>query len=293
MDPVESLARVLGVPTSAVERLAILEGGYANHSYRLRCGEEEYVLRLPASSEELPGADREAERLALLAVQPHGLSPELVFSDPGSGLLVTRYLSGRRWTHADFGNEDALRRLGQRLVELHAIEPPTSLRRLDLGRHITELEKRAQRLPDALRQGARAMLDRFAPRATTLCHNDIHAGNVIEHDGIRLLDWEYAAVGDPMFDLAGPICCERIDARAQAYLIGGYREGGGRADLMRLAAAVWLYDYVMCLWELATVPASDSIEPPVAAMRQPVSSRIAELEGVLHSLDKPMIERHF
>ena len=293
MDPAESLARLLGVPSSRVQLLSRLDGGYGNASYRLRRGADDYVLRVPAGSASLPGVDWAAERLALLAVEPLRLGPELVFSDPGSGLLVTRYLSGRRWTQAEFRDDRALETLGQRLATLHSIDPPAHLRRLDLADYVGALEVRAQRVPAQLQQGSRAMLDRFVPRMTSLCHNDVHAGNVIGDGGLRLLDWEYAACGDPLFDLAGPICCERIDATARVSLIRGYHAGGGAVDLGRLAAAAWLYDYVMCLWELATVPVTATVEPPVAAMRQPLSSRINQLERSLDSLDKPLIDLHF
>jgi thiamine kinase len=293
MDPAESLARILGVTPSRVELLSLLEGGYGNHSYRLRCGDDEFVLRVPARPGDLPGVDREAEQLALSAVGAHGLGPEVVFSDPGSGMLVTKFLPGRRWTHADFSNIESLAGLGQTLAALHSIDPPPQMRRLDLAAHVAALEARVQRVPERVQRGARKMLDRFDARPTRLCHNDVHAGNVIEDGDIRLLDWEYAAVGDPLFDLAGPICCERIDATDRAGLLSGYRTDGGSVDLVRLAAATWLYDYVMCLWELATATSNPTIEPPVAAMRQPLSSRIDELERGLDSLNKPLIDLHF
>ena len=34
------------------------------------------------------------------------------------------------------------------------------------------------------------------------CHNDVHHLNVVGGDELRLIDWEYAGAGEPLFDLA-------------------------------------------------------------------------------------------
>ena len=39
-------------------------------------------------------------------------------------------------------------------------------------------------------------------RRPALCHNDLVHSNIIDGDPVRLIDWEYSAVGDPYFDLA-------------------------------------------------------------------------------------------
>jgi thiamine kinase-like enzyme len=35
-----------------------------------------------------------------------------------------------------------------------------------------------------------------------LCHNDLFAGNLLDADPIRFVDWEFAGMGDVFFDLA-------------------------------------------------------------------------------------------
>ncbi len=57
---------------------------------------------------------------------------------------------------------------------------------------------------DALVQDATGLERSLRPFTPTLSHNDLLAGNVID-DGERiwLVDWEYAGMGNPLFDLAG------------------------------------------------------------------------------------------
>jgi aminoglycoside phosphotransferase (APT) family kinase protein len=39
-------------------------------------------------------------------------------------------------------------------------------------------------------------------RAACIVHSDLHHGNVLTADRVYFIDWEYAHVGDPLFDLA-------------------------------------------------------------------------------------------
>ena len=81
-------------------------------------------------------------------------------------------------------------------------------------------------------------------------HSDLHALNVIEQGEVLiLLDWEYAHVGDPLWDLAGWSANNDLAAEPQWLLLTEY---GGRspacADWQRLRLNLWLYDYVCLLW---------------------------------------------
>src|SRR5581483_3768020 len=55
----------------------------------------------------------------------------------------------------------------------------------------------------AILEDARGLSRRIAPFRPVLCHNDLLSANLID-DGRRLwlVDWEYAGIGHPLFDLA-------------------------------------------------------------------------------------------
>ena len=85
-------------------------------------------------------------------------------------------------------------------------------------------------------------------RELRLCHNDVHHLNVIDTgDRLCLLDWEYAGLGDPYFDLASVCCYHAYDAALRAHLLASYC-GAGRGDLERLQRMCWLFDYIKELW---------------------------------------------
>jgi thiamine kinase-like enzyme len=86
---------------------------------------------------------------------------------------------------------------------------------------------------------------RLGPRPLAPCHNDLLAANFI-HGGERLwiVDWEYAGMGDPAFDLANFAVSNGLDDDGDRILLGAY--GGGDPDvhvLMRFVS-----DYREALW---------------------------------------------
>ncbi len=86
--------------------------------------------------------------------------------------------------------------------------------------------------------------------AGVVCHSDLHAMNLIEEDGsLILLDWEYAHVADPLWDLAGWCANNDFDAELQRDLLTRY--SGSAPNLsqwQRFRSLLALYDYVCLLW---------------------------------------------
>ena len=91
---------------------------------------------------------------------------------------------------------------------------------------------------DALARCATALEAAFAaaPVPLRLCHNDLLNANLID-DGarIRIVDWEYAAMGDPWFDLGNLAVNHDLDADAEVALLAAWRGRAPRgAELARL-----------------------------------------------------------
>ncbi|HFF9525339.1 TPA: phosphotransferase, partial [Serratia marcescens] len=83
-------------------------------------------------------------------------------------------------------------------------------------------------------------------------HMDIHPGNLLATgEGLRLIDWEYAADGDVALDIAALFRGNRWAAEAQQRFLQHYARQGYH-DVARLQVQVqrWLpwVDYLMLLW---------------------------------------------
>jgi thiamine kinase-like enzyme len=116
------------------------------------------------------------------------------------------------------------------------------------------LRRRTSRASDpALRAAAASRCDELAKVpgiAGAVCHSDLHRMNVIEDDdSLTLLDWEYAHVSDPLWDLAGWSANNDFEAETQRQLLMNYLGTPPSSnEWTRFRLLSWLYDYVCLLW---------------------------------------------
>jgi aminoglycoside phosphotransferase (APT) family kinase protein len=117
--------------------------------------------------------------------------PGIVF-EYVNGPALMRTLSDKPWR---------LRRGARELAELHAgihgCSAPELPRQVESFRSLVE---GAEGLSRRQRDAALSAVDRL-PERDSLCHGDMHPGNVIEgRDGLVAIDWGTAVRGDPLVD---------------------------------------------------------------------------------------------
>jgi thiamine kinase-like enzyme len=186
-----------------------LDGGLTNRNFRLRIGGDDVVVRLPGKDTELLGIDREAERAATEAAAAVGVGPEVVAFLTVPPCLVTRFLAGDPLTPEALRAPAVLAQVAAALRAFHAGPPLPS--RFDAFAVVDAYRATAAahhaRVPErfpALMTGARAIQSALvgAEHVPVPCHNDLLTANFL-YDGerVRIVDWEYAGVGDRYFDL--------------------------------------------------------------------------------------------
>jgi thiamine kinase-like enzyme len=81
------------------------------------------------------------------------------------------------------------------------------------------------------------------------CHNDLLNANFID-DGERLVivDWEYAGMGDPFFDLANFSINQELDADGRAVLLAAYTGDAHAAGLATLDLMRFMSDFREAMW---------------------------------------------
>lgn len=123
----------------------------------------------------------------------------------GSPYLIVGFVDGED----DFEPDDlsaTLRQMADALAAIHAIPDIAPL--AFLPRSARGYRPASHRLDDALQEGRiRAALDAHTPAAAnspTLLHGDYWPGNILWKSGriAAIIDWEDAALGDPLADLA-------------------------------------------------------------------------------------------
>ena len=251
----EALARVPGHEDTA--RVAALAGGTVNRSFVVETPAGRYFLRLHEDVGLALGADHGREAQLQAAAAAAGLAPPLVYADPGHRFAISEFLAGRVWNPADFADPAQLRKLGATLRRVHQVLPPVAPP-FDLSALLEGFVGRIALAEPAEHPALEGLLERAAAsaRATgsenrekTLFHSDPHHSNLIELEAghLQLVDWEYAAVGDPLFDLACVLAYYPAAAAHGALFLeaAGLK---GRATGAMLGHAAWLYTLLGYLW---------------------------------------------
>ncbi len=220
-----------------------MEGGITNRNWRVETGGQTFVLRVAGEKTALLGIDRHCEHAASLVAAALDVGAEVVAWLPEQKALVTRFLDGRVLAPQDAADPDVLARIVSSLRRYH--ESPVGEGRFCgfatiRDYHRLALEKGValpQALGDALVE--LAAIERSLPAAEPLCpcHNDLLPANLID-DGttVRIIDWEYAGMGDRWFDLGNLAENLRLDGETEERLLAAYRGDVRGAGLRRLRA---------------------------------------------------------
>lgn len=254
--PARVLARIPGCEAQEpADAIAALPGGSINKSYRVDTRAGSFVLRLNNAAGAVLGANHEREVRLHAAAARARLAPELIYADLDERFMVMRYVAGTAWQESDFASLQRLRHLGATLRTLHAVDPP-AVAAFDLA---AVLRGHTQSLIAAL-PAERALLEGFmaaadtalalcasAGRKPTIVHNDLYHLNLIEAERIYLIDWEYAAVADPIFDLACVLAYyPQAEPHAQEFLDAAGL--AAEASTAELSQARYLFVLLSFLW---------------------------------------------
>lgn len=203
----ENICTTLGCPRDDIRGLAPVSAGLTNLSTVFSVGDTRYIYRHPgAGTDQI--VNRAAEAHALAVARDLGLDDTYVFEDPEQGWKVSRFVEGcRDFDYRDPRDVGRALALVRRLHESGATSP-WSFDFFEEGTKIAGLlRRRDYPLPrdfDGLAARVAVLARAMAADAgdPVLCHNDFYGPNLlVTDDAMRLVDWEYAAMGDPFCDL--------------------------------------------------------------------------------------------
>jgi thiamine kinase-like enzyme len=235
-------------------RVELLGGGITNHNLKVEVDGELFVLRIAGKDTELLGIDRAVELAATEAAAALGIGPEVVAFVEPEGWLVTRFLDGEVPPLARMREPDVLGRVARALRAFHEAPPLPgtfdSFRIVEAYRRIA-LERGGE-VPAEFdwAHGLATRIDELRGDARPVpCHNDLLNANFLD-DGehLRIVDWEYAGMGDRFFDLANFSINHELDADASTALLAAYF-GEVRADDARaLELMRFMSDFREAMW---------------------------------------------
>ena len=248
LDPHDALRSIEGFEGGDWS-IEALPGGLTNRNFRVRRGDDTLVLRLDDEHTASFSLDRHTELRVRKQAAAAGLATEIVFADTDNGILLCEFAEGRVWDDSDLESKENLETLARRMRDIHQM--PVVGKQLDTSRAARTYVRNLADRPGLLAFGERCqqLIDE-TPRAeiVTCCHNDVIAANVVENDGIRFLDWEYACDNHPMFELASVIGFHNLDQDQADVLFEAYYDGPNPQMREQLDEQLRLFDAFQWLW---------------------------------------------
>ena len=221
-----------------------LLGGITNLNFVVADRGERFVVRV---ADDIPvhGIMRFNELAASRAAHAAGVSPEVVHAEPGA--LVLRFIDGATYGEAEVRAAQAAGRIVPLLRRVHD-DMPNHYQGPLLAFWVFQV---VRGYAISLRQGDSRMLDEVprylavneelegavGPVRMVFGHNDLLPANFMD-DGERLwlIDWDYAGLNTPLFDLANLASNNQFSAAEEDGLLEAYFEAPAN-DEMRLKLA--------------------------------------------------------
>lgn len=217
----------------------ILVGGITNFNVKITDEGRTYVVRLGEDIIE-HGVMRFNELSACRAAHAAGIGPAVRYYEKGA--LVQDYIDAVALSAADIQDRHTLTSIAQVLTRVHTeasrlIRGPVlafwvfhilrdyaeTLQLMD-SRHVAKLN-------DLMRQ-AEKLEAAVGPVELALCHNDLLPANILNENGrLWLVDWEYAGMNSPLFDLGGLATNANLSEELQRLLLETYYEAPVTDDL--------------------------------------------------------------
>ena len=209
-----------------------LSGGITNRNFLVTGAPDgaRYVVRLAGNDTHLLGISREVEHAATVTAAGVGVGPAVIAYLRPEGYLVTRFIEGSPIPEAQMRSPERLRAVGATLRRIHdgpaipglfvPFRIVEAYRALAISRGVT-IPPEYELAQSIARRIELACL--MAPLELRPCHNDLLNANFID-DGarIRIVDWEYAGMGDPYFDLGNFSINHDLEADQDAILLAAY-----------------------------------------------------------------------
>lgn len=255
----------LGFDPSGAEIVEIVGG--TNQCFSVSRADAHYFVRLPGPSGASLGIRRDVEIATLKAVSSAGVCAEPVYFSEADGTMITTKIEGRQLSRRAFSSRSTIRNVVETVKRIHGItavqhafSPYSQIRdRIRMAR------QKNVPLPDYL-DGLMARLDGIERRNavnpqkfTGLCHNDLIVENFIFSDSVRILDWEFAGMGDVFYDLA--TLSLYLSERKRKYLLKCYFGSHSRQYHERLNDMLFVARFWNAMWAVTLDDGTEKASP--------------------------------
>ncbi|MCA1321601.1 phosphotransferase family protein [Bacillus tianshenii] len=251
---------------SSIEPLA----GLTNRNYKIVIGENEYAVRVPGKGTE-KYLNRASEKMVSEKVSDLGINPKVTYFNEKTGLKIVEYIPEAETLNGDTGKRgENLAMVAEIFRTLHQ-SGETFDDRFDVFEKITEYEEvlKDAEQPiiegyDEVKKEVLQLKDDYLALNVKLapCHIDPLTENFVKSgkNNMYLIDWEYAGMNDPFWDVAAYIVeTELTDAEEKIFLLEYFNGEIHENDLKRLLMNKIFQDFLWTIWALMKEQSGDDL----------------------------------
>lgn len=233
-----------------IKVLEKLPGGESRDVWLIKHQASKYVLHIDKPFARSLTLDRSNIEGFTNTLHKSGITSRLIFSDPDKGILVNEYIPGKQLSVDELNENACLTSVANLLKRLHSQRVNAKV--YDLVGGIKRYKKLidtsdAQRWSDE----ALAIFEQVSDGPLSFCHNDLLVQNIIKQDeNLFLIDWEYAGLGNPLFDLATIVQHHQLDQERTEIFLKAYYGVIDQSTLVDFERYSQIYDRLLALWYL-------------------------------------------
>ncbi len=241
----ESIVKIDGL-----DSLSLIKSGVYKDTYGCVYKGNNAILGCYKIQENHFNLNPKREANILIKINDIQLAPKALFFDEKESIIITSEIKGE---HSPESNErkPLISRIAKGLLSLHSFESIgvthtfrdslIAYREYLKGKEEENIFTQTIELYDSLSN---------VYEGYCLCHNDLHPENVLFNDRIQFIDWEYASLNLPYFDLAYAIEHFQMNKSEIVYFISEYSESIQDIDLDTINKYRKLSKYVTLIWLL-------------------------------------------
>lgn len=240
-------------------------GGMTNRTYCVNvAGEKAYVVRLPGEgTEEM--ISRIDEKKSMMLACDLGIDTKLYYFDAKTGIKVMDYIQNSKTMNSiEMQKEENLERAAKVLSKLHSCGKDTGVL-FDVVEMAEVYEKVIKENGISLyddyeevKKTINLLKEKYIPTVTKVpCHNDPLCENWVlqRNETMFLVDWEYAGMNDPMWDVADISIEAELTEELDRKILGSYFGREPQKEEWRaFEINKVLIDYLWSLWGKTRVP---------------------------------------
>jgi thiamine kinase len=211
------------------------------------------VIRLDSLCAASLAIDRQNEFMLLKKIQYLDIAPKALYVDPANGISIWEYVQGKEVIFHPAESKQSIRSLGKSLRTIHSIAIPEHSVDIfsnsmslyhDLLEHTSDVHflKKASNLYNELLKD---------DVSKVLSHNDLHKKNILWNDAFYFLDWEYAGINHPCFDIASLVKNFQLSEKEVHELSIGYSLNAKLFNQEKLNQWIEFIGYLDEVWELS------------------------------------------